>query len=112
MTEPRRWNLGAKLALVALPFMLLSLLAIAATLWVSWQLEGGAAAVNEAGRMRMQTYRLSLSLATALQLVGIDIPTSFVFMLPFLSVIIVLVIFARQSRLPSALGLPYHRGSR
>ena len=35
-----------------------------ATLWVSWQLDGGAAAVNEAGRMRMQTYRLSLSLAT------------------------------------------------
>ncbi len=65
MSEPRQWNLGAKLALVALPFMLLSLLAIAATLWVSWQLEGGAAAVNEAGRMRMQTYRLSLSLATA-----------------------------------------------
>jgi two-component system nitrate/nitrite sensor histidine kinase NarX len=52
MSEPRRWNLGAKLALVALPFMLL---AIAATLWVSWQLEGGAAPVNEAGRMRMQT---------------------------------------------------------
>jgi two-component system, NarL family, nitrate/nitrite sensor histidine kinase NarX len=65
MSEPRRWNLGAKLALVALPFMLLSLLAIAATLWVSWQLEGGAAAVNEAGRMRMQTYRIALSLATA-----------------------------------------------
>ncbi len=65
MSEPRQWNLGAKLALVALPFMLLSLLAIAATLWVSWQLEGGAAAVNEAGRMRMQTYRLALSLATA-----------------------------------------------
>ncbi len=65
MSNPRRWNLGAKLALVALPFMLLGLLAIAATLWVSWQLEGGAASVNEAGRMRMQTYRLSLSLATA-----------------------------------------------
>ncbi len=63
--QPRQWNLGAKLALVALPFMLLSLLAIAATLWVSWQLEGGAAAVNEAGRMRMQTYRMALSLATA-----------------------------------------------
>jgi two-component system nitrate/nitrite sensor histidine kinase NarX len=65
MSEPRRWNLGAKLTLVALPFMLLSLLAIAGTLWMSWQLEGGAAAVNEAGRMRMQTYRLALSLATA-----------------------------------------------
>ena len=64
MTERRNWNLGAKLALVATPFLTLTLLAIAATLWVSWQLEGGAAAVNEAGRMRMQAYRLSLSLAT------------------------------------------------
>jgi two-component system nitrate/nitrite sensor histidine kinase NarX len=65
MSPPRQWNLGTKLALVATPFLVLTLLAIAATLWVSWQLEGGAAAVNEAGRMRMQTYRLSLSLATA-----------------------------------------------
>lgn len=65
MSSPRQWNLGTKLALVATPFLVLTLLAIAATLWVSWQLEGGAAAVNEAGRMRMQTYRLSLSLATA-----------------------------------------------
>jgi two-component system nitrate/nitrite sensor histidine kinase NarX len=64
MSPPRQWNLGTKLALVATPFLVLTLLAIAATLWVSWQLEGGAAAVNEAGRMRMQTYRLSLSLAT------------------------------------------------
>jgi two-component system, NarL family, nitrate/nitrite sensor histidine kinase NarX len=65
MSETRQWNLGMKLALVATPFLILTLLAITATLWVSWQLDGGAAAVNEAGRMRMQTYRLSLSLATA-----------------------------------------------
>jgi two-component system nitrate/nitrite sensor histidine kinase NarX len=65
MSPPRQWNLGSKLALVATPFLVLTLLAIAATLWVSWQLEGGAAAVNEAGRMRMHTYRVSLSLATA-----------------------------------------------
>ena len=57
-------------------------------------------------------YGMSLSIATALQLVKIEIPTAFVFMLPFLSIIIVLVLFARQSRLPAALGLPYHRGSR
>jgi ABC-type uncharacterized transport system permease subunit len=57
-------------------------------------------------------FGMSLSLATTLQLAGINIPTSFVFMLPFISVIVVLVLFARQSRLPSALGLPYHRGSR
>ncbi len=65
MSTSRHWTLGMKLALVAAPFLVLSLLAISATLWVSWQLDGGAAAVNEAGRMRMQTYRLSLSLATA-----------------------------------------------
>jgi two-component system nitrate/nitrite sensor histidine kinase NarX len=63
MTTRRTWNLGAKLAIVATPFLTLTLLAIAATLWVSWQLEGGAAAVNEAGRLRMQSYRVSLSVA-------------------------------------------------
>jgi simple sugar transport system permease protein len=57
-------------------------------------------------------YGMSLSIATALQLVRVEIPTAFIFMLPFLSIIIVLVLFARQSRLPAALGLPYHRGSR
>jgi two-component system nitrate/nitrite sensor histidine kinase NarX len=61
----RHWSLGAKLALVAAPFLLLALATIAATLWVSWQLEGGAAAVNEAGRMRMQAYRMSLSVSAA-----------------------------------------------
>ncbi len=61
MTAQRHWTLGGKLALVGAPFLLLALLSIALTLWVSWQLDGGAAAVNEAGRMRMQAYRMSLS---------------------------------------------------
>jgi two-component system, NarL family, nitrate/nitrite sensor histidine kinase NarX len=65
MTVHRHWNLGAKLALVAMPFLMLVVLSIGATLWVSWQLEGGAAAVNEAGRMRMQTNRLALSVGTS-----------------------------------------------
>ena len=64
MGHPRHWNLGAKLTLVGAPFLLLALLSIALTLWVSWQLDGGAAAVNEAGRMRMQTYRIALSAAS------------------------------------------------
>ncbi len=63
MAERRHWNLGTKLTLVAAPFLLLAVLAIGVTLWVSWQLEGGAAAVNEAGRMRMQAYRMSLSIS-------------------------------------------------
>ncbi len=64
MPNTRHWSLGAKLMLVGVPFLLLVLLATAATLWVSWQLDGGAAAVNEAGRMRMQSYRMSLSVGT------------------------------------------------
>jgi len=64
MPSHRHWSLGAKLMLVGVPFLVLVLLATAATLWVSWQLDGGAAAVNEAGRMRMQSYRMSLSIGT------------------------------------------------
>ncbi len=57
-------------------------------------------------------FGMSLSLTTALQLVGIDIPIDVVTMLPFISVMVVLILFARDARLPSALGLPYLRGSR
>lgn len=64
MTSHKHWSLGARLALAATPFLLISLLLMALTLWVSWQLDGGAAAVNEAGRMRMQAYRMSLSVST------------------------------------------------
>lgn len=57
-------------------------------------------------------FGMSLSLTTALQLVGIAVPIDVVQMLPFVSVLVVLIIFARDARLPSALGLPYLRGSR
>ena len=63
MVNRQQWSLGAKLGLVATPFLFLALLAISLTLWVSWQLDGGAAAVNEAGRMRMQAYRMALAAA-------------------------------------------------
>jgi two-component system nitrate/nitrite sensor histidine kinase NarX len=59
-----RWTLGAKLTMVGTPFLLLALIATALTLWVSWQLDGGAAAVNEAGRMRMQSYRIALAVSS------------------------------------------------
>ena len=64
VTEPERGGVGAKLSLVGLPFLLLAFASIALTLWMSWQLDGGSAAVNEAGRLRMQAYRMSLSAAT------------------------------------------------
>lgn len=65
MSSKKQWGLGTKLVLLGTPFLLMTLLLIAATLWVSWQLDGGAAAVNETGRMRMQAYRMALSASTA-----------------------------------------------
>ena len=52
-------SLSAKLSRIGAVLLLLALVSIGLTLWVTWQIEGGAAAVNEAGRMRMQTWRLS-----------------------------------------------------
>jgi two-component system nitrate/nitrite sensor histidine kinase NarX len=39
--------------------LIVALMSIGLTLWVTWQLEGGAAAIDEAGRMRMQIWRLN-----------------------------------------------------
>lgn len=63
--NPQRpqWSLGLKLAVVLLPFLVFTTLSIGLTLWVSWQLDGGAAAVNEAGRLRMQLERMVRSVA-------------------------------------------------
>ena len=57
-------------------------------------------------------FGISLSLTTALQVAGINIPTDVIQMIPFLAVMVMLVIFGRKSSLPAALGLPYERGSR
>jgi general nucleoside transport system permease protein len=57
-------------------------------------------------------FGVSLAMTTALQVAGVNIPTDVVQMLPFAMVMLVLVIFARHSVLPSALGLPYVRGDR
>ena len=46
----------------------------------------------------------SLAMTTALQVAGIDVPTDVVQMLPFAVVMLVLVIFARNSMLPSGIG--------
>lgn len=57
-------GLASKLMGIGGLFLVLALASVGLTLWVTWQLEGGAAAVNEAGRMRMQSYRLALRLQT------------------------------------------------
>jgi len=61
----RSWTLSAKLGAVGGTLLLLVLASIGTTLWITWQLEGGAAALNEAGRMRMQTWRLAQALPHA-----------------------------------------------
>jgi simple sugar transport system permease protein len=57
-------------------------------------------------------FGVSLSISTALQLAGISISTDVVQMLPYITVIVVLILFARRSYLPSALAVPYLRGER
>ncbi len=54
----------------------------------------------------------ALSLTTALQVAGSNIPTDVIQMLPFAAVMLVLVLYGRKARLPAALGLPYERGAR
>jgi simple sugar transport system permease protein len=57
-------------------------------------------------------FGISLSIATALQLAGINISTDLVNMLPFIAIMVALVLFARRSYLPPALAIPYVRGAR
>ena len=60
----RSWKLSTKLGAIGGALLLVAVASIGLTLWVTWQLEGGAAAVNEAGRMRMQTWRLAQTLGS------------------------------------------------
>jgi len=57
-------------------------------------------------------FGIALSIATALQLVGVQVSTDLINMLPFVVVILALALFARQSYLPAALALPFERGKR
>lgn len=59
-------RLSNKIVAVLMAFLLLALSAIGTTLMLSWQLEGSAAAINEAGGIRMQSYRLTSVLARLL----------------------------------------------
>jgi two-component system nitrate/nitrite sensor histidine kinase NarX len=72
----RNWTLAGKLGVVGgVLLLVVPFASIGLTLWLSWQLEGGAAAFNEAGRMRMQAWRLAQTMdlgdaARAAALVG------------------------------------------
>jgi len=60
-------QLSNKIFGILLVFFLVALIAIGMTLLISWQLEGGAAAINDAGSERMRSYRIA-----ALLLLRID----------------------------------------
>ncbi|AHF74458.1 ABC transporter, permease protein [Candidatus Sodalis pierantonius str. SOPE] len=53
-----------------------------------------------------------LSLTTALQVLGVNLPTDVIQMLPFITVMLVLVVFGRRAVLPAALGTLWTRGAR
>jgi two-component system nitrate/nitrite sensor histidine kinase NarX len=55
-------TLAGKLGAIGGALLFVAIASIGLTLWLSWQLEGGAAAINEAGRMRMQTWQLAQTL--------------------------------------------------
>jgi two-component system, NarL family, nitrate/nitrite sensor histidine kinase NarX len=48
-------------------YFLIALAAIGSTLIVSWRLEGGATAINNAGRERMRSYRIAYLLEKMVQ---------------------------------------------
>ena len=58
------FTLKNKLMIIGTALLVMAMISISFTLWVTWKLEGGAAAINEAGRMRMQTYQLALLAGT------------------------------------------------
>lgn len=63
-------KLSRKIVGILFGFFLIALSAIVLTLLISWQLEGVAAAINDAGSQRMRTYRISHLMARAAQEVG------------------------------------------
>ena len=57
-------------------------------------------------------FGMCLSLTTAVQVAGINMPTDIINMMPFAAVMLMLVLFGRRASLPAAHGLPYQRGAR
>ncbi len=55
-------------------------------------------------------FGVTQSLSSGLQVLGVDVRPEFILMLPYVAVVIALVFIARNTFLPSALGVPYRRG--
>lgn len=59
----RKLTLRTKITGLLVFYFIVALVAIGSTLFVSWRLEGGAAAINDAGRERMRSYRIAFLLS-------------------------------------------------
>ena len=57
-------------------------------------------------------YGLAVAIGPALQVIGFNVPADFIKMLPFVVVMLTLIVFARSSVVPPALGAAYTRGAR
>lgn len=64
---PVRRALSTKIVALLVAFLAGALATIGTTLFLSWQLEGSAAAINETGKLRMGSYRLSIALDQAVR---------------------------------------------
>jgi two-component system nitrate/nitrite sensor histidine kinase NarX len=58
-------KLGSKLTAILIAYLAVAIVAVGLTLLMSWQLEGGAAAVNEMGSLRMRSYHIALLIGQA-----------------------------------------------
>lgn len=56
-------RLSTRIITILFAFFLVALVAIGLTLFLSWQLQGSAAAINDAGSQRMHTYRIAYLLS-------------------------------------------------
>src|SRR3989338_9184611 len=54
-------------------YFLIALVAISSTLYVSWRLEGGAAAINDAGSERMRSFHIAFLLAQQVQQPSVEL---------------------------------------
>lgn len=59
----RDYKLGVRLVSVSLIGLIFGLTMVIGTLWLSWALEGAAAAINDTGSLRMQSVRIGLALS-------------------------------------------------
>ncbi|MCE5180658.1 MAG: type IV pili methyl-accepting chemotaxis transducer N-terminal domain-containing protein [Betaproteobacteria bacterium] len=59
-------KLGTKIVNILILFFFVALAAISMTLYISWQLEGAGAAINDAGSERMRSYRMAYLLSRSI----------------------------------------------